>query len=74
MRPMPLDSTYSLLREGYTWIQRRCEHYGSDVFRARLAGREVICMRGEEAARLFYDSTSLPRGGMRGPAAQIAAR
>ena len=63
---MPLelpDSTLALLREGYHWIQGQCERHGSDVFRARLAGREVICMRGAEAARLFYDPARFRRAG-----------
>lgn len=49
-RDPAIDSTLSLLREGYTFISERCERFGSDVFTARLLGERTICIRGREAA------------------------
>jgi fatty-acid peroxygenase len=49
------DGTLAFLREGYPFISRRCERHGSDLFRTRLLLQDTICMRGEAAARLFYD-------------------
>jgi fatty-acid peroxygenase len=57
------DATLALLRDPYGYISRRCERLGTDVFATRLMGRPVVCMRGEEAARLFYDETRMMRAG-----------
>lgn len=48
------DSTLWLLSDGYLFVTKRCERYGSDVFRTWLMLREMVCMMGEEAAREFY--------------------
>ncbi|MCP8968280.1 cytochrome P450 [Ectobacillus ponti] len=67
MRPMPrdkgFDHTLDLLREGYLFISSRCRRYGTDVFQTRFLGIKVICMSGEEAARLFYDDDKFQRKG-----------
>ncbi|MEX0827446.1 MAG: hypothetical protein WD005_00675 [Haliea sp.] len=33
-----LDSTLAFVRNGYSFISKRCERYGSDAFFARLKG------------------------------------
>ena len=48
------DNTTALLAEGYRFIGNRCEELGSDLFSTRLMLRRVVCMRGEAAARMFY--------------------
>ena len=58
-----LESSLALAREGYTYIQRRCEELGSDIFQARLMFQPTICMIGEEAARVFYDTNLFQRTG-----------
>lgn len=58
-----LDSTIDILRSGYDFIGRRCAKHNSDVFRARIMLRDVICMRGSAAARLFYGNDHLTRVG-----------
>lgn len=60
--PWP-DSTLSLLREGYEFISRRCEHYHSDIFEVRLLMQKTICMRGESAAQIFYNNDYFQRQG-----------
>jgi fatty-acid peroxygenase len=48
------DNTLSLLAEGYCFLPKRCEQLASDVFSTRLMLRRVLCVRGEDAARMFY--------------------
>lgn len=48
------DNTLSLLREGYRFVQRRCDQLGADGFSTRLLLQRVLCVRGEDAARMFY--------------------
>ncbi|MDF2614122.1 MAG: cytochrome [Clostridia bacterium] len=58
-----LDSSIALMREGYLFIKNRVDAYETDLFITRLMGQEVICMSGEEAARLVYDSEKFVRHG-----------
>lgn len=58
-----LDSTIALLREGYLFINNRMDKYNTDIFVTHLLGQEVICMVGEEAAKVFYDSDRFQRNG-----------
>lgn len=58
-----LDNTIALMREGYMFIKNRIDEYKSDLFITRLLGQEVICMSGEEAARVFYDTEKFQRHG-----------
>lgn len=51
------------LKDGYTFIQKRCNKHNSDIFQLALPGQNVICMRGEEAARVFYDPERFIRSG-----------
>jgi len=68
MSPMPKDtspdSTLALLMEGYHFIATRCENHNSDIFATRLMMEDFICMRGEAAARLFYDRERFARAGV----------
>ncbi|MEI4469715.1 cytochrome P450 [Frigidibacter sp. MR17.24] len=57
------DHTSAFLREGYAFIGNRCDRLDTDAFRARLMLRPVLCLRGPEAAALFYDGHSLTRRG-----------
>ena len=50
-----LDNTMDLLNEGYLFIKNRVEKYQSDIFATHLLGQKVICITGEEAAKIFYD-------------------
>lgn len=55
------DSTLAMLRDGYTFVTRRCVRYGTDLFEARLLLRPTICLRGRAAAELFYDTDRFQR-------------
>ena len=57
------DSAPAFLREGYTFISSRCDRLGADLFRTRIAGRPVVCMRGADAARVFYEGDRFTRRG-----------
>lgn len=60
-RDTTVDSTLALLSEGYAFVSNRCNLYGSDAFETRLMLRRAICVRGEEAAALLYDSDRFTR-------------
>jgi fatty-acid peroxygenase len=62
-----LDATLALLRQGYRFISNECDRHDTDIFRTRLLLRDVVCMRGEAAARLFYKSKELTRKGSMPP-------
>lgn len=57
------DSTFSLIRNGYTFISNHCNKYHTDLFQTRLMLRKVVCMSGEEAAKLFYNTNLFKREG-----------
>jgi len=58
-----IDKTLDLLEEGYLFIKNRVDKYKSDIFETHLLGEKVICMTGEEAAKLFYDTERFQRNG-----------
>ncbi|WP_346618395.1 cytochrome P450 [Blastococcus montanus] len=55
------DSSLALLREGYTFISSRCDRLGTDAFRTRLLLEPAVCVRGAEAARIFYSGERFTR-------------
>ena len=58
-----LDNSLGLFFEGYLFMPNRFNRFGTDIFQTRLFGEEVICLRGEEAARVFYDNNRFQRKG-----------
>jgi fatty-acid peroxygenase len=48
------DHTLALLSEGYRFLPDRFERFGADIFSTRLMLRKALCVRGEDAARMFY--------------------
>ncbi|MEQ5787779.1 cytochrome P450 [Erythrobacter sp. NFXS35] len=61
------DSTLAFKREGYAFVGNRCREIGADAFRTRIMLREVVCMRGAEAAAQFYDGEHFTRSGAMPP-------
>lgn len=57
------DSTLDFLKEGYQFISKHCEKHQSDIFETRLLLKQFICMRGQEAAEIFYNSEYFQRKG-----------
>lgn len=62
-RDKTLDNTLALWQEGYLFIKNRIDQYQSDLFEMNLLGQKVICMSGEEAAKIFYDPERFKRNG-----------
>ena len=58
-----LDNSLALMQEGYLFIQNRMDRYQSELFEARLLGQKVLCMTGEEATKVFYDTELFQRNG-----------
>lgn len=56
-----LDSSLTLLFNPYKFISERRQRYQSDIFQARIMLQKTICMGGEEAVRLFYDTDRFTR-------------
>lgn len=56
-----IDHSLDVLREGNLYILNRRHSFQSDVFETRLLGQKAICMGGEEAAELFYDTEKFKR-------------
>jgi len=67
MRQIPrdrtIDGTLSLVLEGYRFISNRCERYNTDIFQTRILLEQTICLRGEEAAKVFYNTEKFARQG-----------
>lgn len=67
MRKIPtdagIDSTLGLVFDGYEFIPKRCDRLQSDIFQTRILLEKTICLRGEEAAKVFYDTDKFSRQG-----------
>ncbi len=53
----------AFMRQGYRFVSNECERLNTDVFATRLLMPKTICMRGADAARLFYDDERFQRSG-----------
>ncbi|WP_077068224.1 hypothetical protein [Ensifer aridi] len=62
-RDTAFDSTLALLRDGYEFISRRCDRFGTDIFATRIMLRRAVCLRGAAAAEMFYGSECFTRQG-----------
>lgn len=58
------DDTLAVAYHGYRFVSKRCENFGTDIFQTRLMGRKTICMKGKEAAEIFYDTNRFERKGV----------
>ncbi|BDI21840.1 cytochrome P450 [Herbiconiux sp. L3-i23] len=55
------DSTLQFLGDGYRFVSKNADRLGVDAFRTRIALRPVLCLRGGEAARFFYEGGRFDR-------------
>lgn len=62
-KDVKIDSSASLMREGYLFIQNRVKQLQSDLFETRVMGKKVICITGAEAAKVFYNTELFQRKG-----------
>ncbi|WP_024510175.1 cytochrome P450 [Bradyrhizobium sp. ARR65] len=58
-----LDHSLALVSEGYNFITNRCRKFNSDIFSTRLLGRAFYCIRGADAAAMFYEQGRFTRQG-----------
>lgn len=56
-----MDHTLALGKEGYLFIGNRCDQFKTDLFETKILGEKAICMYGEEATELFYDTNKFER-------------
>ncbi|MCK5909229.1 MAG: cytochrome P450 [Caulobacter sp.] len=59
----PRDATLALLADPYRFISKQCERIGADGFETHVLLKDTICLRGPEAAALFYDVDRFKRDG-----------
>ena len=62
-REKSFDSTLAFLREGYRFISNRCDRLNTDIFSTRITLTPVICLRGADAAGMFYGEDRFTRHG-----------
>lgn len=62
-RDPALDSSLAFKAEGYRFVANRCERFASDIFETRLLGKRFYCVRGEDAAKMFYTPDRFTRVG-----------
>ncbi|GGF25586.1 fatty-acid peroxygenase [Halobacillus andaensis] len=62
-RDQRLDQSINVLRQGYRFLPKRFERLHTDIFQTTLLAEKVICVTGEEGARLFYDKEKFQRKG-----------
>jgi fatty-acid peroxygenase len=62
-RDRGIDKTLALKREPYEYISKQCRRLDTDVFVTRFLGRKTLCLRGREAAELFYNPQYFVRRG-----------
>lgn len=46
-------------KSGYDFTQSRCDKHHTDIFQLDFLVKKVICVRGPEAAEMFYDTEFL---------------
>lgn len=57
------DQTLALLADPYRFVSARCRELGADAFETRVLLKETVCLKGREAAELFYDADRFKRAG-----------
>ena len=58
-----LDSTLPMLTEGYPYFLNKFRDKKTNALETRILFDKTICLRGEEAAKLFYDKSKFRRAG-----------
>lgn len=58
-----LDNTLELLQDGYLFIMNNVHQHQSSIFETHLLGQKVVCISGENAAKMFYDPERFQRNG-----------
>ncbi len=56
-----MDSTLGVALKGYSYFRKRFEEQQTDVLQTSLFFKKAVVMKGEEAARVFYDREKFKR-------------
>ncbi len=59
----PYDATVALLADPYRLISEQCPRLGTDGFETHVLFKATTCLKGTEAAALFYDPERFKREG-----------
>ena len=59
----PHDATLALVTDPYRFISKQCDRIGADGFETHVLFKDTICLKGPEAAALFYDVDRFKREG-----------
>lgn len=59
-----VEITPLLMCEGYGFISNHGRKYRTDIFETLFMGKKTICIRGPEAAKVFYDDRHFIRKGV----------
>lgn len=60
-RVKSFDSTITAAKKGYLFVTDTCREMNTDIFSTRLLGRKTVCMRGNQAAEIFYNTEFFER-------------
>ncbi len=58
-----MESTLGILLDGYTYFSTKFNQNNTDIFKTRLLLKKTIAIRGQEAAKVFYDQDKFIREG-----------
>jgi fatty-acid peroxygenase len=59
----PQDATIALLADPYQFISEQCQRLGTDGFETHVLFKDTTCLKGPEAAAVFYDPERFKREG-----------
>ncbi|SIS49146.1 cytochrome P450 [Salimicrobium flavidum] len=62
-RDKGFDRSIGILKDGYTFAQKRLQSQHLDVYETKLLGEKAALLGGEKGAELFYDNDKMKRGG-----------
>jgi len=58
-----IEGMTSFMKDGYEFIQNKSSEYKADVFETSFLGQKIVCMHGNDAAKVFYNRELFQRGG-----------
>jgi fatty-acid peroxygenase len=58
-----IKALWHFYKKGYRFIGDTCRELNTDIIRIKLPGLNVICLTGENGAKLFYDQSLMARKG-----------
>lgn len=56
------DSTIPFMKDPYLYISKKCRELNTDVFEMRLLFQKTKCLKGKDAAEIFYSNKFIRKG------------